>query len=86
MTHASSSPHQPYETPENETSNQCQKDKTGSEISYANARVLEEGLVGCEKSVRGQRERKKAGEEKDDNDTEDHPNLRLQWTWTALRR
>ena len=51
--------------------------------------MLEEGLVGCEKSVQGEGARERVVEEKetdDDNDVEHHPNLRLQWTWTVLKR
>ena len=51
--------------------------------------MLEEGLAGCEKSVQGEGGRERVVEEKetdDGDDAEHHPNLRLQWTWTALRR
>lgn len=48
--------------------------------TYADARVLEEGLLG-----NGQ-ERGKEEQGVEEDDTDDHPNVRLQWTWTVLRR
>jgi len=56
---------------------------------YQQGNLLEEGRVQVTKTVLEKEERCESvgsSDEEDDGETGEHPNLRMQWTWTDVKR